>query len=152
MSNNIPTPDEARAVLASTDDTRRKLAAAGHNPPVRHLVFGLILAFHNALPLMNWLNPLLALLLFGLAIYAIYRWDLKSYGVFVNGLRRGATLPVTILGILGLMGLFSAQLALKANGADSWIHYSLVAAAFAFGTGFSVLWSRAFRREMGDDS
>ena len=152
MNTDIPSPDEARAALAGAGDTRKKLAAAGHCPPIRHFVFGLVLAFHNALPLMDWLHPLLALLLFGMAIFAIYRWDIKTYGVFINGLRRGPTLPVTILGLLGLLGLFWVQMAMKADGEYGLIRYGVFAAALAVGTGYSVLWSRAFRREMGDDS
>lgn len=151
MSDKIPTPEEARAALASAYETRRKLAAAGNYPPGRHIAFGLLIAFHNALPLLTSWNGIVQLLLFSAAIFAIYRWDLKTYGVFINGWRRGKTLWVSIFLVTGIMVLFAAQMQLRLTSPGSWLSFGLLALAFAFGTAGSVLWARVFRREMAGE-
>jgi hypothetical protein len=152
MAQEIPTPDEARAALAQANEARRKLGATGAYTPARNLAFGLLTAYYAAIPALSldaiWLK-VAAFVVFFAAVYAIYRWDLKRDGVFINGLRRGSTLWVSITLSIFLVAIYSAQIGLRINDKPAWMSWALVGLAFLIGYAGNAIWGRVFRREMG---
>ncbi len=117
-------PIEARAALDSIDDVQRDLALkATYCPPWRHAAFGAVMAllvlgqgFDIAI-----MAPLFAVAM--LAVVLLVADDRRRYGLFINGYRKGRTLPVTL---------------------------ALLGAAIAFGVAVaaSIAWSRIYRREL----
>ena len=148
MDHPDPTPDQARAALASAEQARHRIAALGQCPPGRHAAFGAVMALlvtGAGLPL-PW--QVAAFVIAMAAIVWIKKWDEKRYGVFINGYRRGATLPFTILLLVAMLGLVFLQIRLRGEEVPLFVPLAVGLAAFFLGTGASVIWSRIFRREM----
>jgi drug/metabolite transporter (DMT)-like permease len=141
-------PAEARAALASVDAAREQLAALGNCPPWRHAAFGAVMGLLVGgvgfdLPVQTATT---VLALGGVTMIATN--DRKRYGVFVNGFRKGATLPITIALVAVMLGLLLAQIWLREHHAAAPVHLAIGLAAFAIGIAASVAWNRIFRREM----
>ena len=148
MDHPDPTPDQARAALASAELARHRIAALGQCPPGRHAAFGAVMALlvtGAGLPL-PW--QVAAFVIAMAAIVWIKKWDEKRYGVFINGYRRGATLPFTILLLVAMLGFVFLQIRLRGDEVPLFVPLAVGLAAFFLGTGASVIWSRIFRREM----
>jgi hypothetical protein len=69
--------------------------------------------------------------------------------MFINGYRRGATLPLTVLLLIAMGGLLVWQIHMRERHAEQWVAFGIAGLAFAVGTGASVWWASIFRREMG---
>lgn len=140
--------DEALDALETMRATQAKLASLGDCPPWRHAAFGgvmslMILGAGFSLPLQ------IGLLVLSMgAMVLIVRSDRRRYGVFVNGYRKGATLPLTIVLLVVMLGLLVVQIVLKARGAPIWVPFAIAALAFVLGVGASLWWNRIFKREM----
>jgi hypothetical protein len=149
MNRETISPAEAHEALAAVDATRMELAAVANCPPWRHAAFGAVMGL--LIGGAGFPTPVqtatLVLAMGGVA--AIAANDRKRYGMFVNGFRRGATLPLTVLLMLAMLALLVTQIRLREEGVAAWVPLALGLAAFAVGTGSSVVWSRIFRREMG---
>lgn len=144
--------NEAKAALGAAQDARAKLAAASACPAWRHPVSGLIMAAlvtQAALPVALGM-PVLAFAMAGVVIVA--QSDRKRTGLFINGWRRGPTLPISIALFVGLIGLMLWEVALRRAHAPAWQAVAVGAAAFALTTGASLAWQRAYvaslRREL----
>ena len=89
--------DQAAAALAGVDSAQERLAQqVGMCPPWRHAALGLVMAIlvggaSLELPLQMMSVPIAMAL-----IVAIFLYDRRRFGVFINGYRRGATLPLTL--------------------------------------------------------
>ncbi|MEQ7873603.1 hypothetical protein ABDK56_06310 [Sphingomonas sp. ASV193] len=141
--------DEAIAALGSVDAANAALARAASCPPWRHAAFGALmglLVFSAGQPVMVQ-SALTAACMGGVAVIAVS--DRRRMGVFVNGYRKGATLPVT-LALLGVMlVLIFAELHARDSGLSLATKAALALAAAAIGTAGSVRWQRIYRRELG---
>ncbi len=125
-------PIEARAALDSIDDVQRDLALkATYCPPWRHAAFGAVMAllvlgqgFDIAI-----MAPLFAVAM--LAVVLLVADDRRRYGLFINGYRKGRTLPVT----LALLGAMLAAMfgEIHAREAGLALGTKLGIAAIAFG-------------------
>jgi len=148
MNSNVPSPTEARAALDAAGDARLRLAALGQCPPWRHAAFGAVmgtLITGIGLPLAWQVATFIGSMA---AVVWIKRWDERRYGVFINGYRRGATLPFTLALLAVMLALMVVQIGLRREGAVPGTAFAIGFAAFLIGTGASVIWSRIFRREM----
>jgi len=149
MTHDRPSQEEARAALDNIGQTRAQLAGLATCPPWRHAAFGLVLAILIGSISISGTGQIVGSVIVLVLVGLLVRSDLKRYGVFVNGYRRGATLPLT-LGYVGFMiGLVTAAMYMRLNGFSLWSKLGLAAIAFAMATALSVKWSRTFRREMG---
>ncbi len=148
MERETPSPEQARAALASVGDTRNEVAKLGDCPPWRHAAFGGVMGLlvtGAGLPI-AWQVATITIAM--AAIVWIKKSDERRYGVFINGYRRGATLPFTILLLLAMLGLVALQISLRGDDVSLAVPLAIGFAAFLAGTGASVIWSRIFRREM----
>ena len=149
MTHDRPSQEEARAALDNIGQTRAQLAGLATCPPWRHAAFGLVLAILIGSISISGTGQIVGSVIVLVLVGLLVRSDLKRYGVFVNGYRRGATLPLT-LGYVGFMiVLVAAAMYMRLNGFSLWSKLGLAAIAFAMATALSVKWSRTFRREMG---
>ena len=138
----------AAEALEQVRRARTKVAAQADCPPERHLALALVLGAMVAGQAAPEPWPMTILTLALCAVAAISAYDRKR-GVFVNGYRAGATLPVT-LGLLGfsLTGLI-AGLVLKDRYGVAWAPLPAGALVAAAGYVGGRLWSHLYRREMG---
>ena len=148
MNRDTMSPAEARAVLDSVGMTRAQMAAICNCPPWRHAAFGAIFAILIGSISISGTAQIVGttavLVLTGLLV----AHDRLRYGVFVNGYRRGATLPLTLTYVGVMIVLVAAAMFMRLNVFSLWSKLALAAIAFALATGTSVRWSRIFRREM----
>ena len=148
MNRDTMSPAEARAVLDSVGMTRAQMAAICNCPPWRHAAFGAIFAILIGSISISGTAQIVGttavLVLTGLLV----AHDRLRYGVFVNGYRRGATLPLTLTYVGVMIVLVAAAMFMRLNVFSLWSKLALAAIAFALAIGTSVRWSRIFRREM----
>jgi hypothetical protein len=139
---------EARDALAAAEGAQARLATTMHCPPWRHAVFGgLFFALIGSIAVSS-AAQFATLPFIVIALIVIMRTDRRRMGLFVNGYRRGATLPVT-LGYVAVMTAFvAAAMALRVNDAGLLAKFGLAALAFALGLAFSVVWQRVYVREL----
>ena len=144
-------PIEARAALDSMKAAERELALSGPEYPLwRHAAFAAVMA---AIVLSQGFAQPWQALLFVPAMAGV-AWlvvdDRKRYGLFVNGYRKGRTLPLT----LALVGL-----AIAAMGGELYARFHDLGVAvklgIAGGTFVAVLagslwWTRIYDRELLD--
>lgn len=139
---------EARAALAAAQGAADGLARASACPPWRHAAFGvvmamLVLAVGMPLPVYA---ALFVLAMAGVAVLAA--WDRRRTGVFVNGFRRGPTLPVSLVLMGGMLALVFAQLHVRENGLGILPKLGLAGCAFVLACGASIVFQRIYLREL----
>lgn len=141
-------PEEARRALGTVDQTGERLAASIECPPWRHVAFGAVMAglvMASGAP-HGWFTALYVCSM--AAIVWLIRSDRRRNGVFVNGWRRGRTLPVAV----GTMAIMLALIFLSRQGRDLPFPSSptMLAGglALALGIGLSVLFQRIYRAEI----
>lgn len=141
--------DEARSALDGIDDIQREFALACAKYPFwRHAAFGLVMGLLVLAQGFDLL-PKMALVVVAMAGCAwLVTDDRRRYGMFVNGYRKGRTLPWT-LALVAVM--------LAAGGVEVYAYFAgwslapklgIAAAAFAVALMGSVLWTRIYRREL----
>jgi len=142
-------PHEAQSALASVHSAEARLAnKVGHCPPWRHAAFGALFALLIGSIAISSTVQFAAMPVIIAGVVLLIRWDRKRYGVFINGYRRGRTLPVT-LGFVGIMiVLVVAAMHMRVNGFTDASKIGLAALAFAIAIGFSLAWGRTFMREL----
>ena len=79
---------------------------------------------------------------------AIFLNDRRRYGVFINGYRRGATLPLTLALGGGMIVLLVASIHARDAGLSPWTKAGIAGLTFAFATAVSVVWQRVYLREL----
>lgn len=140
--------DEAREALAAIQGAKDRLATRMDYPLWRHSAFGVI---SGMLVTSAVAPPLLFVVLYVPSMAALLwlgRGDKLRTGVFVNGWRKGRTLPVSILLLLVLLGLMA--LALKGHGQPFPAPVTLLAGgvAMVLGTLGSIWWQRVYIAEL----
>ena len=149
MIDEAMSPAEARAALDKIGATRAQIAAVGLCPPWRHAAFGLVMSL-LILGLGFPLGTQVACLVLAMVLLVvIVVYDRRRYGMFINGYRKGATRPVTAGLLVAILALMVLQIALRERHVASWVPVAVAGVAFLVSVAGSVLWSRAFRRELG---
>lgn len=144
-------PIEARAALDSIGDAQRDLALqATRLPPWRHAAFGAVMAllvgglgFDTSIQV-----PSVVIAMSGVALIAAD--DRRRYGLFVNGARKGRTLPVTIVLLLAMLAAMAMELYARTAGLSLAVKLGIAALAFAVAVAASIIWNRTWRRELTD--
>jgi hypothetical protein len=142
-------PAEARAALDKVGATRAQIAAIGLCPPWRHAAFGAVMSLlilGLGFPLATQVACLC--LAMGLMVLIVVH-DRRRHGMFINGYRRGATLPVSGALLIAMLALIFVQIRLREQGVELWVPIAVAGVAFVVAVAGSVWWSRVFRREMG---
>jgi hypothetical protein len=149
MTRETMSPAEARAALESVGATRAQIAAMGLCPPWRHAAFGAVMSLlilGLGFPL--GIQVACLCLAMGLMVLIVVH-DRRRYGMFINGYRRGATLPVSGALLVAMLALIVLQIRLREQGVETWVPIAVAGLAFVVAVTGSVWWSRVFRREMG---
>lgn len=143
---------EAAEALAALQTSRARLALAADCPPGRHFAFAAILSGLVALPAFPFVVAIGGEVILLCAIALVVRSDRRRTGMFINGYRRGQTLPIAL-------GLLAFYLMLDFLGVWLgremklwWAPLVLAVLALPLGYGASVRWQRTFRRELGVDA
>lgn len=146
--------DQARAALeaarAATDNLER--TARDACPPWRHAAFGVVMA---TLVLSVALSMPLRIALFVLAMAGVAwlaAWDRRHSGIFVNGFRRGPTLPVSLVLMGAMMGLVFAEVRAQEHGLGVAAYLGIAALAFVLACLASVQFQRIYLRELREGS
>lgn len=139
---------EARAALDAMGSANAGLADAMACPPWRHAAFGVLMAslvLAVTVP-SAWFLPIQIVSLAGLIL--LLRHDRARYGVFVNGYRRGRTLPVTLALLAAELGIVFLAVPARHLPFPSVRGLACIAAAFAIATAASVLFQRIWIAEI----
>ncbi|KQM21342.1 hypothetical protein [Novosphingobium sp. Leaf2] len=141
---------EARAALAAAQGAADGLAQVSEAacPPWRHAAFGVVMAMMvlaAGMPLPIY-AALFVLAMGGVA--ALAAWDRRRTGVFVNGFRRGPTLPVSLALLGGMLALVFAQVHVRENGLGIVPSLGLAGGAFVLACGASIVFQRIYLREL----
>jgi len=141
--------NEAAAALAGVNGAHERLAQQiGNCPPWRHAAFGLVMATMIGTASVSLPVQMVGLVVAMALVVAIFLDDRRRYGVFINGYRRGATLPLT-LSLAGLMAvMLVASVHAREAGLSLWTKAGITALTFAFATAVSVVWQRIYLREL----
>jgi hypothetical protein len=148
MAKDSTTPAEARAALDRVGMTRAQMVAICDCPPWRHAAFGVIFAILIGSISLSATGQIVGAVMVLALTGSLVMHDRRRYGVFVNGYRRGATLPLTLTYVGVMIVLVAAAMYMRLNDFSPWSKLALAAIAFALATAVSVKWSRVFRREM----
>lgn len=142
------TPKEAAAALAEVDRTEHKLAEHARWPFHRHAMFGLsegLIIAAVAQPIAIGASMTAA----ALALLTVcITEDRRRHGMFVSGLRTGATLPLTIMLFLFLLAMLLASLMVRDGVSAQPLGYLMGGIAFAVCTAASLRWENIYRAEL----
>lgn len=143
-------PEEAQAALAGVRNADRQLAERiGQCPPWRHAAFGAIFAILiGSIALSETAQVIGTVIVLAMIVFLVQS-DRRRYGVFINGYRRGATLPLTLLYLGTMIVLVAAAMYLRVNEFTIWSKAGLALIAFALAVAMSVKWQRVFLKELG---
>jgi hypothetical protein len=142
-------PIEAQAALDSMAEARRELALSGPKYPLwRHAAFAAVMA---ALVLGQGFGQPWSLLLMVFPMAAV-AWlvtdDRKRYGVFVNGYRKGRTLPLTLTLVALMLGAMGAEIYARSYGLGLLVKFGIAGFAFVVALAMSLWWTRVYDREL----
>lgn len=144
-------PNEARTALDSMKAAERDLALSGPKYPLwRHAAFAAVMAtlvlgqgFAAPLQILFIVFPLLAIAL-------LVHDDRKRYGMFVNGYRKGRTLPLTLVLVALMLGAMGAEIYARFNDLGIGVKLGIAGFAFVVALAMSLLWTRVYDRELLD--
>ncbi|MDR7256323.1 FtsH-binding integral membrane protein [Sphingomonas sp. BE270] len=149
MNSEAFNTEDARAALDGIADMRRELALKATDCPFwRHGVFAAITA---VLVLASGLEllPQAVLSIAGLAGVAwVAADDRRRYGMFINGYRKGRTLPITIALLAAMLGAVAFEYNARSTGLSLTVKLGIAAIAFLVALEASYAWNRAYRREL----
>lgn len=141
--------NEAASALAGVSSAEHRLAdQIGPCPPWRHAAFGLVMALLVGGVTLPFAMQAASLAVAMALVALIVQYDRRRYGVFINGYRRGRTLPVTLLVLGGMLVMLFAAVHARENGLSIWTKAGIVALTFAFAVAGSVVWQRVFLAEL----
>jgi hypothetical protein len=138
----------ARAALDGVAQAQAGVAAAIQCPPWRHAAFGAIFAALIGSVAVSQTVQMMTAPAVLICIAVIVRSDRRRMGAWVNGYRRGRTLPVTLGFLAMMMVLVVVAMKLRLGGAEWSAKAGLAALAGALGICFSVVWQRVYRAEL----
>lgn len=139
---------QARDALASIASAQSELAETQSFPLWRHAALGVVAALliaANAVPQTFFAAPYVVAMA---GVVWLVKYDRRRTGVFVNGWRWGRTLPISVILAALLIGLVFYARHTHANGHLSSEGLLAIAAAFALGTAFSIIWQRIYIAEL----
>lgn len=140
---------DAAEALAALKASRARLAVAADCSPQRHFVFAAVLGGFVTLPVFPTGIALgLEAVLLGI-VFLIARSDRRRTGMFVNGYRRGRTLPLTLTVLAFYLALLALGRTLSRDTPLWWAPLGLALLSLPVGYVASIRWQRIFRREMG---
>lgn len=144
-------PMEAQAALDSMAEAQRELAESGPKYPLwRHAAFAAVMA---TLVLGQGFDQpwQLLMLVFPMAAVAwLVADDRKRYGVFVNGYRKGRTLPVTLALVALMLGAMGGEIYARFNDVGLGVKLGIAGFAFVVALLMSLWWTRIYDRELLD--
>jgi hypothetical protein len=143
---------EAMTALGTIEGAQAALARAADCPPSRHAAFGLLM---GSIVMAQGLKPPLSLALLvlsGIGGLLIFQSDRRRMGMFINGYRKAATRPLTLLLLAAMLLMGWGEIAAHENGLSLATRIGIAAIAGVLAAVASVAWQRTFRREMGLDS
>ncbi|RJG55896.1 hypothetical protein D0Z70_07640 [Sphingobium terrigena] len=151
MTSELLNPEEARAALDGIADIRRELALKATDCPFwRHAVFAAIMAVMVFASGLNLL-PQAALSIAGLAGVAwVAMDDRRRYGMFINGYRKGRTLPVSLALLAATLGAVAFEYHARFAGLSLTVKLAIAGIAFLVALEASYAWNRAYRHELLD--
>lgn len=140
---------EAAAALAGVSGAEHRLAEQiGPCPPWRHAAFGFVMALLVGGASLPFPKQAASLVL-GMALVAlIAQYDRRRYGVFINGYRRGTTLPLTLALLGGVLVLMFAAVHAREAGLSAWTKTGIAGLTFLYAVAGSVVWQRVFLAEL----
>ncbi|MFM5886488.1 MAG: hypothetical protein ACKOQ3_14370 [Novosphingobium sp.] len=141
-------PDEARDALKAVGAAREGLARSMDCPLWRHAAFGAVMA---GLVAANLVPQPFHAALFVVSMAAtlwLMRWDRSRYGTFVNGWRRGRTLPLSLGLFAALLGLVFLARHVRSEDGVTAAGLLTALAAFGLGTAMSVIWQKVYVAEL----
>ena len=144
---------EAAEALSSISRTKARFAAGFEEIPfVRHALFGLTYAILIGSATLETSASFIGVAAALALVFLQIRQDRSRYGVFVNGYRRGKTLPLSITLVIVMVGFILAAIhAADADWPDLW-KAGLTFAGFAIATGASMIWQRIYIAELREDA
>lgn len=142
--------DHARAALEAARAATESLERTARDacPPWRHAAFGLVMALlvlsvSLPMPLQS------ALFLTGMgAVAALAAWDRRRSGIFVNGFRRGRTLPLSLALMGAMIALVFAEVHAREVVLGTATRLGIAAIAFILACLASVQFQRVYLREL----
>jgi hypothetical protein len=142
-------PMEAQAALNSMAEAEAELARSGPTYPLwRHAAFAAVMA---ALVLGQGFGQPWSLLLLVFPMAAV-AWlvadDRKRYGVFVNGYRKGRTLPVTLTLVALMLGAMGGEIYARSYDLGLLVKFGIAGFAFVVALAMSLWWTRIYDREL----
>ena len=141
---------EAQAALTAMEQANEWLAGAMDCPPWRHAAFGAVMAAIVAAAgfreyfIFFYLPAMLGVVL-------LVRSDRRRTGTFVNGWRRGKTLPLSIVLMGVMLVLIFAEIHARLAGLSAGTRISIGGVAFAIATAASVIFQRIYLAELRKD-
>ena len=143
--------DEALAALSGVQDAQNRLAADIECPPWRHAAMGGFFAVLIGSIAISSQAQMAMMPLVMLGLILLVRSDRKRMGLFVNGYRRGRTLPVSLACLAIMLTLVFAAMHMRNHDFLLASKAALAVIAAIAGTAFSVVWQRVYRRELRGD-
>ncbi|MBD3730533.1 MAG: hypothetical protein IE933_12590 [Sphingomonadales bacterium] len=140
---------QAAEALASVRASHARLAARSTVcPPWRHAAFGAIFALLVGSIAISSQVQFMAMPVIVAGIIGLLRYDRKRYGMFINGYRRGKTLPVTLAYVGAMMVMVVAAMHMRTHDFTDASKAGLAAIAFAMAIAFSLVWHRVYLAEL----
>lgn len=140
--------EEAIAALSGVQDAQNRLAADMNCPPWRHAALGGLFAVLIGSIAVSSQFQMAMMPLVMAAIVLLVRSDRKRMGLFVNGYRRGRTLPVALACLAAMLALVFAAMHMRNHDFAVASKAGLAAIAGLLGTAFSIGWQRVYRHEL----
>lgn len=142
-------PSEAREALDRIQAADSRLAEKiGHCPPWRHAAFGGMFALLIGSIAVSSAVQFATIPVILAFVVLMMRSDRQRLGVFINGYRRGATLPVTFVFVGLMIALVFFAMQMRVEGFSDWCKAGLAAIAFVMAILFSLKWQSVFNREL----
>ena len=140
---------EARHALDQLSTAQARMVDdLGRSPPWRHMLFGALFGVLIGSIAISRATQFYTAPLLLVAIALIIRSDRRRLGVFINGYRRGATLPLTGIFLVAMIVCVFAGMKLRVDSYELPYKLVLAALAFALATGFSIYWQSIYRLEL----
>ncbi|WP_077148837.1 hypothetical protein [Sphingopyxis sp. KK2] len=130
-------------------EAEAELARSGPKYPLwRHAAFAAVMA--TLVLGQGFGQPWQALMLvFPMAAVAwLVTDDRKRYGVFVNGYRKGRTLPVTLALVALMLGAMGGEIYARFNDVGLVVKLAIAGCAFAVALAMSLWWTRIYDLEL----
>lgn len=143
-------PESALQALNDARAVQAGVASRMRCPPHMHLAFGLIMGAMVAGPAAPSPYNFVVLVLALAGVAAMFRYQRKRFGFFINGYRRGRTLWVTLPLLAITEAMLFGGLWLKLERNLAWPSLVFGAVTVVFATMASYAWQAVYRGEMAE--